>query len=221
MNIKWILFISAIFYWETSKADVPVEVMAGHSKTTLDIMFFKYFKKIKVDSVQRTSPWLFFNRNRAAIDYRMTDKTNLPVFGFTEAISYNPKKLKGFAPVVVAQVLSDGVYSKMGIQYAKINKDWIIFSWLVCETMRNPRLDYFVLFRYTPKISNKLHLYSQFECVNTIPTEQSSNYSFVQRVRLGIQMGAFQFGGASDFSQTGNAIFVTTNNVGGFLRYDF
>jgi hypothetical protein len=92
----------------TTHGQIPVEVFAGHEKTTLDIMFFRFFKT----DDGKDSCWLFFNRNRAGVDYHMTDTTFLPHFGFTEVVSYTHEDLLGFAPVVVGQVLSGGVYSK-------------------------------------------------------------------------------------------------------------
>lgn len=199
------------------KSQIPVEIFGGNEKTTVDIMFFKFFK----NKQEENSRWLFFNRNRASVDYRLTTKTNLPQFGFTEAISYNHPKLRGFSPVLVGQVLSWGVYPKAGIQYAHISKNMTVFTWLVCEMLSNPDLDFFLLFRYTPKISGKLNLYTQFETGNTFPTNSIDNLSFTQRLRLGLSIKGYQFGAGSDFNQTGNSTFTKIYNLGGFIRHEF
>lgn len=212
-----ILIIILIALCTNAKAQIPVEIFVGNEKTTVDIMFFKYFKNKQGEN----SRWLFFNRNRASVDYRMTSKTYLPQFGFTEAISYNHEKLKGFAPVLVGQVLSWGVYPKAGIQYAHIRKNMIVFTWLVCETLEKPDLDYFLLFRCTPKLSEKINLFTQLESVNTFPTVSTDNYSFTQRLRLGLSIKSYQFGAGADFNQTGNSTFAKTYNVGGFIRHEF
>lgn len=164
-------------------AQIPVEVFAGHKKATVDIMFFKYFK----NKEEQNSKFLFFNRNRASIDNAMTETANLPQFGFTEAISYNHEKLKGFAPVIVASILNRGVYPKTGVQFAKINKEYTIFSWIVAETLKEPNIDFFFLGRYTPKLTDKLNLFSQIELVNTFPTTvEHKNFAFTQRIRVGL-----------------------------------
>lgn len=218
LNFK-ILFvaIAMLFSGSIAIAQIPVEVFAGHERSTIDIMFFKFFK----NKNKENTPFLFFNRNRASVDYRMTKTTFLPQFGFTEAISYNHKKLKGFAPVLVLQVLNRGVFPKAGIQYAFIKKDITIFTWLVCETLKNPNLDYFLLFRYTPKISKILNLFTQAESVNAFPTQSNGNFSFTQRARLGLQISTYQFGAGADFTQNGNNSFVKTYNAGGFFRHEF
>lgn len=203
--------------WSVSNAQIPVEVFGGHERTTVDVMFFKFFKNRKKEN----SRWLFFNRNRASVDYRMTEKTFLPQFGFTEAISYNHEKLKGFAPVVVGQILNRGVYPKAGIQYAYIKKDMTVFTWLVCETLKAPDLDYFLLFRFTPKLTDKLNLFTQIESVNAFPTSADQNFSFTQRARIGLQIHSYQFGAGADFNQSGNKTFAATYNAGGFIRHEF
>jgi hypothetical protein len=209
--------IILIIFWSTAKSQIPFEIFAGHERTTVDIMFFKYFKNNQGEN----SRWLFFNRNRASVDYRMTKTTFLPQFGFTEAISYNHEKLKGFAPVIVGQVLSWGVFPKAGIQYAHISKNMTIFTWLVCETLEKPDLDYFLLFRYTPKITEKVNLFTQVESVNAFPTESMDNFNFTQRIRVGIKHQAYQFGVGADFNQSGNTTFTKIYNVGVFIRNEF
>lgn len=200
-------------------AQIPVEVFVGHKKTTLDIMFFKFFKNPE----GQNSKWLFFNRNRSAIDYQMNTQTGqyLPQFGFTEAISYNQPALKGFAPVAVASILNRGVYPKAGVQFAKIGKNYTIFSWTVAELLKNPNIDFFFLARFTPSLSQKLNLFSQIELVNAFPSATQNPFSLTQRYRLGLKVKAWQFGAGADFSQTGRKTLVKTNNLGGFLRYEF
>jgi hypothetical protein len=199
-------------------AQIPVEVFAGHKKATVDIMFFKFIK----NKEGQNSKFLFFNRNRASIDYAMTDTTYLPQFGFTEAFSYNHQKLKGFAPVLVASILNRGVYPKAGIQFAKVKKEYTFFTWLVTEISKEPDIDFFLLARYTPKITEKLNLFSQIELVNVFPTASQNNYSFTQRLRLGLSVGElFQFGVGLDLTQLGRNDFTKTENFGGFLRYEF
>jgi hypothetical protein len=72
---------AALLIRSAALSQIPVEVFAGHEKTTVDLMFFRFFK----NSAGENSRFLFFNRNRASVDYRMTGKSYLPQFGFTEA----------------------------------------------------------------------------------------------------------------------------------------
>ncbi len=214
-----IVCISVIIYFIplNIKAQIPVEVFSGQERTTLDIMFFKFFKNNEGENTR----WLFFNRNRASIDYRITKTTYLPQFGFTEAVSYNHEKMLGFAPVIVAQVLSWGVFSKTGLQYARISKKATLFSWLVVQTKQQPDIDYFLLYRYTSKLTESFKLFTQFESVNAIPTQGGKNFNFTQRIRLGLQSKTYQFGMGVDFNQSGNDTFINSKNIGGFIRHEF
>ena len=212
-----LFFIAVMFLFRgMAAAQIPVEVFAGHKKTSLDILFFKYFKtKSGVNT-----PLLLFNRNRAVVDYQMTTTTFLPQFGFTEAISLNYKQLKGFAPVVVAQIFSTGVFAKAGFQYAYIKKDLTLFSWLVCETKKEPGIDLFFLGRYTPKLVGSWHAFSQLEMLGSAPTAVQANFSFTQRARMGLKRNPFQFGAGVDIQQTGRKNFTILTNFGAFLRYE-
>ncbi len=218
--MKKLLIISIIAIWAgvSASAQIPVEVFSGNERTTLDIMFFRFFKNKNGEN----SHWLFFNRNRAGVDYRITSSKHLPVFGFTEAISYNHPKFKGFAPVAVAQVLSWGVYPKAGVQYVAMKESLTIFSWIVSETLRNPTIDFYVLCRYTPPLSEHLNLFCQIESLNAFSTpSEEGNTSLVQRARLGLKIKEWQFGAGADFSQASSSRYILNKNIGAFLRHEF
>ena len=212
-----LIAIASVLIGNDAIAQIPVEVFGGYEKATFDVMFFKYFK----NKENANTKFLFFNRNRVSVDYKMTSTTNLPTYGFTEAISYNHPKLKGFAPVMIGQFSNKGVYPKAGIQYVHIKNNFLIFTWVVCEIKEKPNMDFFLLTRYEPKLSEKLNLYTQLELVNAFPTEPSISYTFIQRARLGLKIKTWQFGAGADFTEIGSSTFINTNNIGGFLRHEF
>ncbi len=200
-----------------SKAQLPIEFFIGHEMSTIDVTFFVYFKNIQ----SKNSPFLFFNRTRAAIDYRMTDSTNLPQFSFTQAVSYNKKIFRGVAPVAIIHALNKSLFAKLGFQFAYKTKNKTFFTWFVCQTKTHPSFDYFVLFRYMPKLVGNLNLFIQAESVNTIPTFINNKYSLTERLRLGLGIKSYQFGLGTDLNQTGRVRFSGTYNVGIFLRNEF
>lgn len=214
-SLSWALVLFLI--GSNASAQIPVEILLGHEKTSFDLMFFKYMKKHDGSN----SRVLFFNRNRASIDYRQTSSTFLPQFGFTEALSYNHPAWKGFAPVLVGQLLNRGVYAKAGLQYARITKNFTFFSWAVAELQKEPNLDFFVLSRYTPALSEHLNLYAQLELVNTFPTVANKTFSLIQRLRLGLKAKDWQYGLGVDLSQNGRDTWANTDNLGLFLRHEF
>lgn len=215
--MKKYFIILTILSVDVCYSQIPVELFMGNDKSTLDIMFFRYFK----NSENKNSDWLFFNRNRVSINYKVTPSSNLPSFGFTEAISFNHPSLKGFAPVFVAQIFSTGLFPKSGFQYINISEQMIFFSWIVSELLKNPKFDFFVLLRLTPEINHSLNWFIQFETLSVFPSNQNNLYNFTQRARLGIKLSELQFGFAADFNQVGRKSFKTNSNFGGFLRYDF
>lgn len=212
-----LLALASLLYGSGAHGQIPVEVVIGDKRATFDLMFFKFFKNGK----EENSKFLFFSRARSAVDYRMTSTSYLPTFGLTEAFSYNHPALKGFAPVAVAQLLNTGIFPKAGVQYAHLRKNLTLFTWFVSETLAEPDLDYFLLVRFTPKITEKLNLYSQFESNNSFPTHATGGFGFIQRARLGIMLKTYQLGAAADFAQSGNASFTNTFNIGGFVRHEF
>lgn len=212
-----LIFLLVSLIGSETYSQIPIEIFGGHKKTTLDILFFKYFK----NSENENSKFLFFNRNRASIDYEQTSTTKLPSFGFTEAVSFNHPRLKGFAPVAVIQIFNSGVFPKAGVQYFHRKKVFTFFSWLVCEPANKPTIDFFLLTRIEPKLTEKLNLFVQLELVNAMPTETDANHNYIQRARLGLKIKTWQFGLGSDFNQFGVDRFTTNNNLGGFLRHEF
>jgi hypothetical protein len=198
-------------------AQIPVEIFAGNARTTFDMMYFKYARKRSGEN----SRFLFFNRNRASVDYRMTSSEYLPLFGITGAISYNAPSLKGLAPVAVSQIMNRAVLVKAGIQYAHQKKRLTVFSWLVAETMSDPTVDFFFLGRYTPRLTEKTDLFLQAETINAFATSSAKNNTFVQRIRIGLKLSYWQFGVGIDLSQTGKKDLTANSNAGLFLRHEF
>lgn len=209
--------LALVLIWTGASAQIPVEIFAGHTRTTFDLLFFKTF----TNKAGSPSKFLFFNRNRASIDYRMTSTEYLPVLSFTEAISFNHPKLKGFAPVVVGQLSGRGLSPKAGVQYFHKRKAWTLFTWVVAETMAEPTLDHFLLARFEPKLSEQLHLFTQLEVFSAVPTVASKSYNLFQRARLGLRVRDWQWGLGTDVSLSGRSAWTTTLNAGLFLRHEF
>lgn len=199
------------------EAQIPVEVFATPNNASVDLMFFKFFET----KDKTNSPWLFFNRNRVVVDYKITDSTYLPFFTSVNAFSYNTKKLKGFAPVFVGQFLNRGAYAKTGIQFAHVKSHLTMFSWFVSEIGSNPNIDYYVLLRYKPRLNDHWNWFLQGESLNIFPTD-ASNLQLYQRARMGLDKSAWQFGLGVDLIEIGRDGQYTSTILGGiFLRHEF
>ena len=213
----WVLVLIC-FAATPARAQLPVEVFAGQQRATLDLMFFRYF-----DQQPGAPPgrWLFFHRSRAAIDYRMTATEYLPQFGSTEAVSYNHPAAKGLAPVAVLQLLNSGLTPKLGIQFARITPQWTLFSWSVVELRQQPNVDFFLLLRYTPRISERWKGFFQVEWIPSVPTEETKPVYLTSRGRAGLSRAGTQFGIGCDLQQWGRSQWTTTTNAGVFIRKEF
>jgi hypothetical protein len=143
----------------------------------------------------------------------------LPQVGFTEAVSYNAPALKGFVPL--AQLTGKGVFPKVGVQFVRMGKSSVFFAWLVCEALQDPTIDFFVLYRLTPPLTEKIGLFGLLESVGSFPTADSGNFSLARRLRLGLKFGQFQCGAGTDLDQSESPIFVWGFNIGGFVRQQF
>lgn len=217
MKPNFFSLLILLFGVSIGRAQIAVEIFGGHQKASFDLMFFKFFKT----QADQNSRFLFFSRERALVDYQQTTTSHLPLFGFTEAISYNHPALKGFAPVVVGQILNGGTFAKTGIQYAHVSKTWTVFGWSVVELGPKPDVDVFLMLRYTPPLSEKWQLFSQVELINSLLANKITLLNFTQRLRLGLKKSDWQFGLGSDFSSIGRDLFTTTSNTGIFLRHEF
>jgi hypothetical protein len=217
MKSKFLALLVSLLTGSETFSQIPIEIFLGHEKATLDVMFFKYIKNHQ----QENSKFLFFNRNRTSIDYNQTSNSRLPSFGFTEAVSFNHTALKGFATVAVVQVLNSGLYPKAGIQYFFRKKDFTFFSWLVCETLEQPNIDFFILSRYEPHLTQHLSLFIQLESFSARPTTKDDLQQYLQGLRLGLKSNTWQFGLGGDFNQAGKQYFSNTLNLGVFIRHEF
>lgn len=196
---------------------VPLEIFAGDNKATLDLLLIRNLKR----AVETKSHFLFFSRSRVSVDYKENSQSNLPQFALTEALSYNVKSWKGFAPVTVVQIFNRGTFLKAGVQYLHQRSQFTLFSWAISDISNQPAIDIFVLTQFTPAISDKVHLYSQLELLNSWPTQLEANTSYTQRIRIGIKRSQVQFGLAMDLTEVGKEKFSSTLNTGLFLRYEF
>jgi hypothetical protein len=217
-----LFFVLVALLWSGQARAQALETFVGHARATEDVMFFTFFTKpAPTGESPVRSDVLFFFRARASVDHAMTATSNLPQFGLTSAVSYNPRAWRGFAPVVVAQILNRGTFAKAGVQFARTGRRATVFSWLVCEARRAPVVDVFILGRYVQPLNGATGLFLQGESVNAFPTDAAEQYSFTQRVRVGVQVHRWQFGPGVDITQTGRATYATTTNIGAFVRYEF
>lgn len=205
-----ILAAVAMLFFEGVATAQAVETYAGHHRAGVDLLWFKNFKS---KTAART-PFLFFSRNRANVDYE-----NSPTaFGSTNAVSYNFKN--GLGIVAVGSFVNTGFVPKAGVQFFKQKGDFMFFGWFVADLEKAGSLDLFGLFRFQPKLKNDWRVFSQVELFPVL-NPKNEFWNLTQRLRLGAKYHAWAAGFMADFNQSGKGEFVRTHNLGGFLRHDF
>ena len=194
-----------------SQNSLPVEIVAGNNKLTTDVL---WFRPIKQKNSQAKTPWLFFNRSRAAVDY-----SNSTSFTVTNAISYNFKNKLGL--VWANQFLQTGFVSKLGVQYFTPFKNGSFFTWMVAgkNTYQYFSADWFALTRWQPPLNKKLKWFLQSELF--ISRDEKQNNNFIQRARIGCSKNITQVGLAADYSRNKTNILQVTETYGIFIRHEF
>jgi hypothetical protein len=78
-----------------------------------------------------------------------------------------------------------------------------------------------LLMRFQPKLTERLRWFFQLETLHSFPLGHNGAISFVQRGRIGLQRGAFQYGLGADLMQTGKQQWIKTQNWGAWIRHEF
>jgi hypothetical protein len=205
--VKISLFAITLLLVKSSVIAQAVEVYAGHKRTGVDLLWFKNFKN-KQD--ERT-PFLFFSRNRASVDYQDSPTA----FGSTNAVSYNFKN--GLGIVAVGSFMNAGFTPKMGLQYFKQKGDFMFFGWAVADLKKQGSVDVFGLFRYQPTLKTHLKGFGQLELFPVF-NPSTDVWNLTQRLRLGLKYHTWAAGLMTDFNQAGKKTFTNTHNIGVFIR---
>jgi len=207
--MKKLLFFLLMILHQSVLAQMA-EYYAGHKRTGVDLMWFRNFKNSKGEK----SPFLYFSRNRASVDYKHAPAA----MGSTNAVSYNFKN--GVGLVAVASFVNTGLVPKAGVQYYRQSGNWMFFGWLVADLKEKGNVDLFGLFRYQPVVNETWKGLLQLELF-PVYNPSSEFWNITQRIRIGAKKNSWGGGFMIDLNQSGTTRLTNANNTGVFLRYDF
>lgn len=210
MKFKVFSMLVVTLFVQSRSIAQALEAYAGHKRAGVDLLWFKNFKNNK----EARTPFLFFSRNRANLDY----KNSPTAFGSTNAVSYNFKN--GLGIVVVGTFLNAGFTPKIGIQYFRQKGDFMFFGWAVADVKKQGSLEVFGLFRYVPEINRYFKGFGQLELFPGY-APSTAVWNITQRLRLGLKYHSWAGGFMADFNQAGKTTLLYTHNMGVFLRHDF
>ena len=177
--------------------------MPGHEHIFADIQWLKF-----MDDKMR---WSVFSRTRATVDY--SNQSDL----FTGAyLNYTSKN--GLGASFVGKIAGNGGGADAGLHIFKARDNWMLFGLASAGLKNELEYSWFSIFRFTPKISENIRLYSSLELFHLFARE--NHLVSVQRIRLGLDYQKFQFGLGANFTEVGRD-WTSQQNVGGFLRRSF
>lgn len=181
-----------------------LELMPGYKRIFADVQWLKF-----VDQEQK---WSVFSRSRATVDYE--DDTDL----FSGAyLNYTTQA--GVGVTLVGSISNLGAGGDAGLHLFKANKKIMLYALASFGLSSELSYSWFSILRFTPGISQDWQLYSSLELFSNFGKE--GHVASVQRVRLGLDKKAYQFGVGINFSGLGKNYSNTDINPGLFIRKQF
>ena len=179
------------------------EVMPGTKRLFIDMQYLK-----TLDKDYRVS---LFSRARATAAYD-APQTDL----FTGAyLNYTTKT--GVGGTVLGRIGSNSSGLDACLHFFKAKKNFMIYALSAVNLGDDLLYSWFSIFRYTPSLRKDWKLYSSLELFSAFG--QIGHLSSVQRIRLGLDKTAYQFGAAVNINLS--RFSPTDINPGVFLRKQF
>ena len=180
-----------------------LELMPGTERFFGDVQWLK--------PLSEDYRWTVFSRTRVTVDYEgNTDLFSGAYFNYTTP--------SGFGGTILGRISSNDSGSDIGIHYTKSNDRLTIFALPFINLNDELLYGWFSIVRYKPPLGESLSLYTSLELFSTL-NDLGHNFS-VQRMRLGLQQGKYQWGFALNVSEVGRD-FDSQANPGVFVRREF
>ena len=178
-----------------------IEVMPGNENVFSDVQLLKPL-------IKNDYRFTVFNRTRTVLDY--DNNANLLTLAYA---NYTHKTGFGFSALG-----SIGSTSGLGINYFKKTDHFSIFALVASELESIPGYSFFTITKWKPAINERWKLYTSVELLSLV--NKLGHQISIQRLRLGIEKGQYQFGFAANVSFLGDK-WVNNGNYGPFFRIEF
>ncbi|MDD5022889.1 MAG: hypothetical protein PHU63_01850 [Candidatus ainarchaeum sp.] len=168
-----------------ANADSSIELMVGHSQTSLDIKAgAPLTEKIEI-----------FGRFMPSIDY----KGHISNFGLID-LTLKINNCLNFLTEV--QFVGGKIIPRGGLQYFGNFGSLMLFNAVSLSAIENPDVENVSILSLTPALTETLSLLAQIENITNFGTG-GHNFS-IQRLRLGVTLSDLSFGPAVDLMEVGN-----------------
>lgn len=191
------------------RAQIPVEMLAGHEQIQHEFFFFK--------DLDTTHTWNLFSQARFAVDYDNPDRNTAFI---SSQVTYNLTRSWGISGgAIYADKEADPI---LALSYTYFNKKGDLFfnlfpTWIIKE---QSEFELFGIGAYTPRINNNWNGFSQVIFGTILNNRWNEHLLSYQQFRLGLDwVGKFQFGIGLDqqFSSLEGST-EYTYNLGPFIR---
>ena len=199
---KILSFLILLSIWTVSDAQ-SFEVMPGTERIFIDAQYLKF-----LDQNNRLS---LFSRARATAEY------DEPVTDLFTGGYLNYTTPSGFGGTILGRIGSNAAGIDAGIHYFKASKSFMIYALPSVNIGDELLYSWFSIIRYTPQLKKEWKLYSSLELFSAFG--QIGHLSSVQRIRLGLDKKAYQFGAAINLDES--RFSETDINPGVFFRKSF
>jgi hypothetical protein len=192
-----------------NEAPSPVELNIGNNRFGLQFLMNKHFAPAsKFSFLSVTSYESTYNNDVNNLDFINNSQVSFEIYkGFGIATGLSVNRVAGLTPIV-------------GLEYVFVNKKMLIVVTPTYHLSKNKNMEGLTLIEYKPKLSEKINLYSRFQALYNLNYKNNTHERSYMQIRLGIGIGSYQFGVASNFDYYGPTK-VYKDNYGLFFRHSF
>lgn len=181
-----------------------LEVMPGTDRLFADVQW--------LETLDSNRKWSVFSRTRATDDYN--ENTNLFMGAY---LNYTTSS--GIGGTILGRISTGGSGGDMGVHYFKASKTFMIFALVSLGLASELGYSWFSIARYRPELSEKIRLYTSLELFSNF--NEAGHAVSIQRIRVGLEKDAYQFGLALNLAGFGQNYGNTDHNPGVFIRKEF
>jgi hypothetical protein len=192
-----------------NEAPSPVELNVGNNRFGLQFLMNKHFEPAsKFSFLSVTSFESTYNNDINNLDFINNSLVGYEIYkGFGIAAGLSVNRVSGLAPIVA-------------LEYVFANKEILLVITPTYHLSKSKNAEILALIEYKPRLTDKIKLYSRFQTLyNHNSDENHHERSYIQ-FRLGLGMGNYQFGLATNLDYYGPTK-VSKDNYGLFLRHNF
>jgi len=216
-NITYCLFIFSLLsipaYGQEkilqNEAPSPVELNIGHNRFGLQFLMNKHFApESKHSFLSVTSFESTYNNDINNLDFINNSQVSYEIYkGFGVATGLSVNRFVGLTPIA-------------GLQYVYASKEILFLLTPTYHFSKEKNVVGLALIEYKPKLTEKINLYSRFQTLYNQNMENDQHKRSYIQLRLGLGLGTYQFGLASNLDYYGPTK-VFKGNHGLFLRVNF